>query len=80
MKYKNTGSTIINIGKAILLPDETVEVTGEGYKNNAVLEFLVNTGRLAVVKDKTAEKPTEEKPTAEKTATAKKAAASKDKE
>lgn len=54
MKLKNVGVTIVSIGKTVLLPDETVEIKGKGYENNAAIDYLVKTNRLAVVKERTA--------------------------
>lgn len=67
MKIKNTGTTIISVGKNAILPDETVEVAATGYENNAALNFLVKSGNLSIVKEKAAT----EKKTAATTAAAK---------
>lgn len=59
MKLKNTGTTIINIGKVVILPDEIGEVTDKAYENNETVEYLIKTKRLALVKEK--KKPVVEK-------------------
>jgi len=51
MKLKNLGTTVINVGKVIILPDETVEVKDKAYENNAAINYLVKTNRLALVKE-----------------------------
>lgn len=52
MKLKNLGTTVINIGKVVILPDETKEVVDAAYENNSAIDFLVKTNRLALVKEK----------------------------
>lgn len=47
MKLKNKGSSIINIGKTVLLPGESAEISGKGYQDNAVISFLMKKGILA---------------------------------
>lgn len=54
MKLKNIGTTVINIGKIVILPDETAEVKEKGYENNPVINYLVKTNRLELVKEKKA--------------------------
>lgn len=51
MKLKNLGTTVLNVGKVIILPDETVEVKDKAYENNAAINYLVKTNRLALVKE-----------------------------
>lgn len=51
MKLKNLGTTVINIGKVAILPDETAEVTDKAYENNATINYLVKTNRLEIVKE-----------------------------
>ena len=60
MKLKNLGTTVLNIGKVIILPDETVEVKDKAYENNDAVKYLIKTNRLALVKEeeKKAKKPT----------------------
>lgn len=51
MKLKNLGTTVINIGKVVILPDEIGEVSGKAYENNAAINYLIKTNRLALVKE-----------------------------
>lgn len=51
MKLKNLSPTIISIGKTVILPDETVEVSDLAYANNAAIVYLVKTKRLAITAD-----------------------------
>lgn len=51
MKLKNIGTTIINIGKVVILPDEIGEVNDKAYENNDAIDYLVKTNRLAIVKE-----------------------------
>lgn len=57
MKIKNIGTSIISIGNTVILPDETVDISDKGYQNNDTINFLIETKRLALVKEKKAEKP-----------------------
>lgn len=47
MTIKNTGSKIINIGTAVLLPDAEMSIS-ETMKNNPVFQLLVEMGKLSV--------------------------------
>lgn len=51
MKLKNLGTTVINIGKVVILPDETAEVADKAYENNAAINYLAKTNRLEIVKE-----------------------------
>ena len=51
MKLKNIGSSIVSIGTATILPGETKEVADKVYEENAALNFLIHTNRLALEKD-----------------------------
>ena len=52
MKLKNISSTVVSVGRTVILPDEVVEVTDRGYENNDALNFLIKTNRLALVKER----------------------------
>lgn len=54
MKLKNIGTSIVSVGKVIILPDDTVDITEKGYQNNDAINFLVATNRLAIIKERTA--------------------------
>ena len=54
MKLKNIGTSIVSVGKTIILPDDTVDITEKGYQNNDAINFLVATNRLAIIKERTA--------------------------
>lgn len=54
MKLKNIGTSIVNVGKVIILPDDTVDITEKGYQNNDAINFLVATNHLAIIKERTA--------------------------
>lgn len=49
MKIKNRTSSIVSIGKVVILPDEVGEVTDPAYMKNNALNFMVETGRLEIV-------------------------------
>lgn len=49
MKLKNLGTTVINIGKVVILPDETADIADKAYENNAAINHLVRTNRLELV-------------------------------
>lgn len=51
MKLKNLTSTIVSVGKTVILPDETKEIADKGYEKNGAIDFLVKTNRLAIVTD-----------------------------
>ena len=53
MKLKNIGTSIVSIGKTVILPDDTVDITEEGYQKNDAINFLVATNRLAIIKERT---------------------------
>lgn len=53
MKLKNIGTSIISVGKTVILPDDTVDITEKGYQNNDAINFLVATNRLAIIKERT---------------------------
>lgn len=50
MKLKNLGTTVINVGEVVILPDETAEVSDKAYEGNAAINYLIKTNRLALVK------------------------------
>lgn len=54
MKLKNIGTSIVSVGKTVILPDDTVDIAEKGYQNNDAINFLVATNRLAVIKERTA--------------------------
>ena len=54
MKLKNIGTSIVSVGKTVILPDDTVDITEKGYQNNDAINFLVATSRLAIIKERTA--------------------------
>lgn len=54
MKLKNIGTSIVSVGKTVILPDDTVDITEKGYQNNDAINFLVATNRLAIIKERTA--------------------------
>lgn len=54
MKLKNIGTSIVSVGKVIILPDDTVDIIEKGYQNNDAINFLVATNRLAIIKERTA--------------------------
>ena len=54
MKLKNIGTSIVSVGKTVILPDDTVDITEKGYQNNDAINFLVATNRLAIIKEHTA--------------------------
>ena len=54
MKLKNIGTSIVIVGKTVILPDDTVDITEKGYQNNDAINFLVATNRLAIIKERTA--------------------------
>lgn len=53
MKLKNIGTSIVSVGKTVILPDDTVDITEEGYQKNDAINFLVATNRLAIIKERT---------------------------
>lgn len=53
MKLKNIGTSIISVGKTVILPDDTVDITEKCYQNNDAINFLVATNRLAIIKERT---------------------------
>lgn len=53
MKLKNIGTSIVSVGKTVILPDDTVDITEKGYQNNDAINFLVATNRLAIIKERT---------------------------
>lgn len=71
MKLKNIGTSIVSIGKTVVLPDETVDISDKGYQNNDTIDFLVSIKRLAIVKERAApsKKEAAEKEAAETAAT-----------
>lgn len=66
MKLKNLTSTIVSVGKTVILPDETKEITDKCYDNNGAIDFLVATNRLAIVKDEVKKPVKKDKPKKEK--------------
>lgn len=54
MKLKNIGTSIVSVGKTVILPDDMVDITEKGYQNNDAINFLVATNRLAIIKERTA--------------------------
>ena len=54
MKVKNIGTSVVSIGKTVILPDETAEITDKSYQNNGAIDFLVSIKRLAIAKERTA--------------------------
>lgn len=75
MKLKNIGTSIVSIGKTVILPDETVDISDKGYQNNDAIDFLVSIKRLAIVKERAA---SSKKEAAEKEAVETAAAKSKE--
>lgn len=75
MKLKNIGTSIVSIGKTVVLPDETVDISDKGYQNNDTIDFLVSIKRLAIVKERAA---SSKKEAAEKEAVETAAAKSKE--
>ena len=67
MKLKNTGNSVISVGKTVILPGESADIKEKGYQNksadikekgyqnNAVISFLIARGILS--EDTGAEKP-----------------------
>lgn len=70
MKLKNTCGTLISVGKTVILPDMTAEITDKNYENNSAIKRLVEKNCLEIVADKAEKKPADKKQTgkAEKTA------------
>ncbi len=71
MKLKNIGTSIVSVGKTVILPDETVDISDKSYQNNDTIDFLVSIKRLAIVKERAAsnKKEAAEKEAAETAAT-----------
>ena len=55
MKLKNTGNSVISVGKTVILPGESADIKEKGYQNNAVISFLIARGILS--EDTGVEKP-----------------------
>ena len=63
MKLRNTCGTLISVGKKVILPDETVEITDKNYENNSAIEHLVEMNCLEIVAEKAEKKPADKKQT-----------------
>lgn len=55
MKLKNTGNSVISVGKTVILPGESADIKEKGYQNNTVISFLIARGILS--EDTGVEKP-----------------------
>ena len=60
MKLKNTGNSVISVGKTVLLPGESADIKEKGYQNNAVISFFIARGVLS--EDTGVKKPRNKKP------------------
>lgn len=56
MKLKNIGTKVISVGKVVILPNEVGVIDAKGYENNPAVNFLIQTKRLEVVKEKAEKK------------------------
>ena len=59
MKLTNISSTIVIIGKTVILPGETAVINDPAYKDNDVIDYFIKTNRLALAEERPVDAHTE---------------------